>query len=436
MLPFDVNKTAVKNNNNQEITVSAREQQMLTNMLKNITRCKSAVMNHIAGTEGKMKENLFAIQYGIELMMQKFDGHTIEVFKTKEFKDLAKQVYGFISKQTTGRKVFVTTVSSPIMGPSTVYFAYYLTTRIVKQEDIRLMAPFLASLENESEPAVNLDDVIIDESLKVEPKPVEVKMTIPKSLPRTGPPPPMVSPIGEPCEQNEFFSKNSLVRQSTTAKEPADRPIDSAGFWLDNESNFSEEAENFNRSIREKNQSKSEPVVKESTLDILNDIFKAEMAAKAPLGVIQTPPRGGISAVEVPLPDEIQEIEPIQTNPPAAKKEHRNAKSRLSGTRGSRAPNNTRRQNRRNSFETLPEPNRPRMDVRLNYTMPAERNIELALAEIMSRLDSLETSITKKVGIRQCRHNQINREVVYHRRNNRRNNRNQTLPRYTPPQFF
>ena len=407
MNPFNPsnNKPAANDNNNDNRTVSMREEAILHNMLNNVTRDRGTIMRHIAGAAADLRENLHAIHYGITLIQEKFDGQSIDCFNDPEFKNLARKVYGFIQKQTTGRKIFCTTVSSPIYGPKTVYFCHYLTAKTVRPEDIRMMTPFLDSLADDSMPTAEIEiDNEVDNTTKTEPQePKPIVFQPPKSLP-----PVPISPIGESVPRTA-----GLIRQSTNVENK--RPTDAYGFWMDNGSNFSEEVEKINATAREDSAAApetpppEEPAAGNSIINTLHEIFEGSI----PLNndshvnlVPQTPPRPSlVSADNANLPQEVLDITPIVTTP-AVKSTHRNAKSRLTGRKGSRQnrqqfnqqqPPFQRQQDRRNSFEGLPNGSiRADDSIVLNYTVPLNQNLNRTLDEILTRLTQLENSQNPK----------------------------------------
>ena len=437
----DLSADNERNNNvgpiNEPLYVSVREESMLANMLNNLTRSRNDVMKHIAGAAPNLRGNLHAIQYGITLLMEKYDGHTIDVYKTKDFRKLAKEVFGFISEQTSGRKIFCVTVSSPIMGPSTFYFAYYLTARAVKAEEIKLMVPFLESLTDESLTAdIEIDnetnDLVTDETVhKTEPKPPAY--VAPTSLPMAPQSLPIV-PFSPIANETAVRTKPTLVRQQALVKQSTEteveseeipRPTDIEGFWMDNGSEFSIEADRWNgekakaekaAKVEAEEAAKTEgkccihcnpePQIipgnnfaSQATVDILNEIFKAEMPVNCPISASTTPahPEASISAAQSGLPQEVLDITPINTTPSAVKKAHRNAKSRLSGRKGSRQPQQFNQQQRRNSFGQLPSQVNTLDMAQMNFTVPLHSNLNQTLDEIMNRLSNLETSLKTNV---------------------------------------
>ena len=162
MNPFSPKRSADKadNNNANKATVSAREEAILTNCLNNITRDRHVIMRHIAGAAPELRENLYTINFGIKMMCERFDGHSTECFKTAEFKKLARTVFGFIQKQTTGRKIFLVNLSSPILGPNTVYFCHYLTAKTVRPEDIKFMVPALEDFLKDEPAEIEIDNEV------------------------------------------------------------------------------------------------------------------------------------------------------------------------------------------------------------------------------------------------------------------------------------
>ena len=408
---------------NQPLTVSPREESMLVNMLNNLTRSRAEVMKHIAGAAPELRSNLYAIQYGISLLMEKYDGHTTDIYRTADFQKLAKQVFGFISEQSSGRKLFCVTVSSPTMGPSTHYFAYYLTSRAVKPEDIKLMVPFLDSLTDESNSIAEIEidneanNLAADETVhKTEVKPpAPPAYMAPTSLPIVP-----FSPISaaEGRKKPVLVRQKALVKQSTETEEAeeeledAHRPKDQHGFWMDNNSEFSIELSKPNASDDAKQgKCDSDPYivpgnqyVSESTAKILNEIFETETLVNCPVLEPATPPQpeASVSAANLELPQEVLDITPIVTTPAAVKKAHKNAKSRLSGRKGSRQQNQVNQ--RRNSFGQLPNNSVNNIDVaEVNLTVPISSNLNQTLEQIMSRLSNLETSLKKNVSQKKSR---------------------------------
>ena len=434
MVPVTREISAVneRNNNvgpiNQPMYVSPREEAILSNMLNNLTRCRNDVMKHIAGAAPNLRETLHTIQYGITLLMEKYDGHTADVYKTADFQKLAKKVFGFISKQSSGRKIFCVTVSSPTMGPSTFYFAYYLTSRAVKAEEIKLMVPFLESLYDESDQTADIEidnendasGSVADETVhKTEVKPpAPPAYMAPTSLPIVP-----FSPISaaEGRKKPVLVRQKALVKQSTETEEAeeeledAHRPKDQHGFWMDNNSEFSIELSKPNASNDAKpgkiDKSDSDPYivkgyqyVSESTAKILNEIFETETLVNYPVLEPVTPPQPEaiVSAADSELPQEVLDITPIVTTPSAVKRAHKNAKSRLSGRKGSRQQNQANQQ--RNSFGQLPNNSVNNIDVaEVNLTVPISSNLNQTLEQIMNRLSNLETSLKKNVSHKKSR---------------------------------
>lgn len=431
MNPFQPGRlTAAKENNNnvRSRTVNAREDMILQNLLNNLTRDKNAIMRHIAGAAANLQENLHTIHYGITLLQDKFDGHSIDCYNDPEFKKLAKQVFGFIKKQGTGRKIFCVAVSSPTMGPGTVYFCHYLTAKTVRPEDITMMAPFLAELEETVTHTAEIEIDNADDSTKTEPAEEKSEIPIfqqPVSLPMVP-----ISPIGiRPTAIRPNLVRQStnieagptpvrprLVRQSTNIKP---RPVDNDGFWLDNGSNFSEEAAKPNANIESEpeqgklNLNKSYCCIpsQKSTVDILNEIFNGaatdnllEFSATEPP---KTPSQANNLTAVNTLPQEVLELTPIVTTP-AVKPSHKNAKSRLGGRRGSRQSRQHNQQNR-SSFEILPE---GRDDsVVLNYTVPLQHNLNRTLDEIMNRLSQLEASNKQQQSPNNEQANKVSKQI-------------------------
>ena len=446
------------NNNGSKRRLTVREESILSNMLNNLTRDKTTVAKHITGAARELQSNLNTISYGIGLLMRDYDGQPAAVMKTRPFLKLAHRVFSFIQKQTVGRKLFVVSVSSPITGFDTVYFSYYLTAKTVKPEDLRLMVPFMDHMMADIE---KLDDVTTETTLDITPKPEVVEKpavkpfgnAIPKSLP-----PVPISPI-----VTAAMERPRLIRQSTVVEEPAEEPteettkkpqiVDGDGFWVDNESNFSQEADEWN-----KNQKKGNILVIDPKVNILNEIFQNKLvdvstpAINIPTHDSETTPRGEISAVNMTpsrddvsaanmtpahvdisavndLPDEIANITPINTTP-AVKEHHRNAKSRLHGRRGSRQNMRHQHQRRRDSFDALPSGSQHSLDVRLNATVPDGRELQKTLDFIVSRLADLEKSIAN---VSQNNVSRASKIISNKAKKNNRVNSNQTLPRYSPP---
>lgn len=420
----------------------------MRSVVNNLTRDTSTVVTHIIGAAPHLQDNLRTIHEGCKMIISQYDGSHRSARDTDEFKNLAKQVFRFIQEQKPGRKIFLVNVTSPHMGLDTMYFAYFLTTRVVTQTDLVKMTPFLDSLWPTEVPTT--------------PVQVDQPMSLPQFLAPALPPIPFSPVLPAP----DSPVRPSLVRQSTNlsaAKSELD--VDSNGFW-DLGSDFDAEAVRANQMRRAESPKTPSKSIENEPINILSEIFDIKKLndttyMTVPLSRPLTPYTESDMMMSVdkiscrhcpsddqkevksrtiektdckhknhfsnlaPLPavpnvfndnndddvlhDAIGDITPIITTPMAAKENHRSAKSgRLNGRRGSR--HNRPAQQRRNSFENLPSQTVQTHNINLNATVPVSNTIEAALENIMERLSSLETSINKsKV--------------------------NQTLKKYSPPRF-
>ena len=423
-------------NNNNSVRgprVTLREESILNSMLKNLTRDAGTVLNHINGAAKGLRDELFVIHVGCKLLMERFDGHSIAVYDDPGFKKLAKEVFRRICSQGPGRKIFLTTVSSPHMGLDCHYFAYYLTTRTITQSDLQLMTPFIEKLELEA-PSIIMDPAVVtvgppsdDDTIEdIENEVANVIIFGPETKENSRnmdcqPPVIPFSPVRgpEPILVKDLPATAKLIKQSTVDT----KPVDEFGFWTGENSDFDDQVNNLNQTINANN-GKSETVEQ-----ILDEIFSPKYNAKS----FNCSCKRSVSnmtanlSVDNELPDEIRIMSPIRTSPNVsavrptpqpAKQRHRLDKSRLTGRRGRRQHQQHQQQQRRNSFDDLPH-NRDTVRVQMNATVPSGQHIEDALNSIINRLDKLETSINKK-------------KVNFQRYPRNR----QTLPRYTPPQFF
>ena len=125
-------------------------QNLMKSVKVNITENEAQVQEFIAKeTNEHRRRDLQTIFEQSKALKMRFDNHRMsEIMASEEFKSMASRLCTLIQKQRhAGRKLFMSSVSNPLLGFDCVTFFYYPTIRGIKQSQLSLMDDFIASLK-------------------------------------------------------------------------------------------------------------------------------------------------------------------------------------------------------------------------------------------------------------------------------------------------
>ena len=123
---------------------------LMKSVKTNVTENEVQVQDFIRKeTNENRRQDLQTIFEQAKALKMRFDNHRMSEFSnSQEYKSMASRLCQLIQKQRhAGRKLFVTTVSNPLLGFDCVTFFYYPTIRGVKAGQLQLMDDFIASLK-------------------------------------------------------------------------------------------------------------------------------------------------------------------------------------------------------------------------------------------------------------------------------------------------
>ena len=115
-----------------------------------MTENESQVQDFISKeTNATRKTELQTIFEQAKALKMRFDNHKMtEISESAEYKSMASRLCTLIQKQRhAGRKLFMSTVSNPLLGFDCVTFFYYPTIRGVKSCQLQLMDDFISSVK-------------------------------------------------------------------------------------------------------------------------------------------------------------------------------------------------------------------------------------------------------------------------------------------------
>ena len=127
---------------------------------RNLTNERSKVLAYIdKETNMVRRAQLQKIFVTTELIRERFEGcKASAVYGTQEYRDLCRPAFEIISKQRhAGRKIFLMSVTNPVLGLDTVHYFWWCTTRGVSGSQLQNMSPFLAEMKGiKVEPKIGL----------------------------------------------------------------------------------------------------------------------------------------------------------------------------------------------------------------------------------------------------------------------------------------
>ena len=123
---------------------------LMASVRKNITESESQVQDFInKETNESRRQELQTIFNQAKALKKRFDNHRLtEIIESADYRSMASQLCQLIQKQRhAGRKLFVSTVSNPLLGFDCVTFFYYPTIRGIKSGQLQLMDDFIANVK-------------------------------------------------------------------------------------------------------------------------------------------------------------------------------------------------------------------------------------------------------------------------------------------------
>ena len=146
---------------------------IMKSVKQNITTNRTAVRDFIAKeTNVQRRRDLELIFDTAEELTQQFEGHRQhEIRESAVYKRLGQKLFKLMQKQRhAGRKLFLVSVSNPLLGLDVVHFHYYTTIRGIKGSQLELMDPFINELQG----------TVIKTEFETEQKPIGL-VNVPKS---------------------------------------------------------------------------------------------------------------------------------------------------------------------------------------------------------------------------------------------------------------
>lgn len=153
---FEMNETGIRDPR----TNCPLNEQLMNSATRNLTRSRQKVQEFIMKEENvQRRERLQTIFTLTKLIADRFEGcKGSEVFGTEEYRQLCIPAFEEMNKQKhAGRKILFLSLSDPIMGLDTLHFCWFPTIRGTSASQLQLMVPFLDQLKGiKKEPGVGM----------------------------------------------------------------------------------------------------------------------------------------------------------------------------------------------------------------------------------------------------------------------------------------